>query len=187
MDVQKIQVGLEGLADICFDKFFDHSKEIRPANQKLYLAEGNIVVLPASNIRAFLFGENPQGCAKTFEGKPSKNYIRWGQGHVHIDPPLISFLDKGKPIVFDGFKKKFWILQESTRTKKSNLSVKQPIQDRPVLRLPWNLEFMITIVENPLITGIKLLNWFEKGVLMLGLANYRPRFGRFMIRKWEED
>ena len=37
MDVQKIQVGLEGLADICFDKFFDHSKEIRPANQKLYL------------------------------------------------------------------------------------------------------------------------------------------------------
>ena len=50
MEVKNIRVKLGSLSDIMFDRFIDHSKEKRPADQKLYLAENNIVVLPAENI-----------------------------------------------------------------------------------------------------------------------------------------
>jgi len=189
MDLAKIiDVRIEGLADICFDKFIDHSKEKRPAGEKLYLREGNIAVLPTANMRAFLFGEKSAGSARTFEGKQAKHYIRWGMGHVHIDPPLIDFLERDKPIVFDDFKKKFWILEESTCTKSSGGSItKQPIQSRPVLKLPWALKFQITLVENPQIDDAKLKQWFQKGGLVVGLGNYRPRFGRFRVVYWKSS
>lgn len=184
--LKKIDVELEGLADICFDRFIDHSKEPRPPEQKLYLAEGNRLVLPAANMRAFLFSEK-YGCAKTFEGKKSKDYVRWGQGHVQIDPPLIDFLKKNKPIVFKDFKGGLWLLEESTVTKASGGAIiKQPIQPRPVLKLPWSLKFEISIVKNPLIDSIKLENWFNQGGLLIALGNYRPRFGRFLVKSWNE-
>ena len=43
MKIQKIDVTIEGIADIMFDKFFDHSKEQRPPDQKIYMASGNIL------------------------------------------------------------------------------------------------------------------------------------------------
>lgn len=184
--LKKIDVILEGLAPICFDRFIDHSKEPRPPEQKLYMAPGNKIVLPAANVRAFLFSEK-YGCAKTFEGKKSKDYIRWGQGHVQVDPPLIDFLDKNKPVIFSNFKKKFSLLEESAVTKASGGAIiKQPITPRPLLSLPWALKFQISIVKNPLIDSIKLENWFAQGGLLIGLGNYRPRFGRFLVKSWSE-
>ena len=71
MEFQKIKVKVDGIADIMFDRFIDHSKMDIPPEQKLYLSGDNQVVFPSENIYAFLFGEDPQGCAKTFEGKKS--------------------------------------------------------------------------------------------------------------------
>ena len=186
MEMQKIQVVVNGLADIMFDRFMDHSKEKRPPEQKLYLTEGNVLVLPAENIYAFLFSENPAGCAKWFEGKKGKSYISIGQGHVLIDPFFIPFTDGKKPIVFKDFTSdKFWIHQGAPRTKQGSLSIKQEIKPRPVLKLPWQLAFDITLIKNALIDDTKLYNWFVTGGLQIGFGTYRPRFGRFDIAQWE--
>ena len=187
LEVGKIKVRLDGLSDIMFHRFIDHSKESRPPEQSLYLAGTNKVVLPAENIWSFLFGENPGGCAKTFEGKASKKYLRVGQGHVAIDPPLIPFLDgKGKAITFQKFdNKRFRIHEASPRVKSGSLSIKQEMIKRPVLHLPWSLAFTISLVKNELIDDTKLFNWFQAGGIEIALGNYRPRFGRFTVGLWE--
>ena len=181
-----INVGLSGLADIMFDRFIDYSTEKRPPEQKLYLAEKNQVVLPADNILYFMFAQDPPGCAKTFEGKSSKDYMRVGLSHIFVSPTLIPLLDeKSKPIFFKEFGAKLYVDYSSPRVKKGGISIKQEAKARPVLKLPWNIEFKITIVKNNIINEVKLSNWFTKGGLEIALGTYRPRYGRFDISKWE--
>ena len=186
MKITKINVRLDSLADIMFDRFVDHSKENRPAEQKLYLFEGNKLVLPAENIVAFLFGEDPVGCAKAFEAKRGKQYIRSGLSHVFIDPAFIWFLRDDKRVIYKSFNVDYmYIHKGSGRTKQGARSIKQEIKDRPVLCHPWSLEFQVSLVENVLIDETKLHNWFVQGGILVGLGTYRPRFGRFEVAGWE--
>jgi len=186
MEITKIAVELEALSDIMFDRFVDYSEEKRPPDQKLYLGEDNALVLPQENIYAFLFGENPMGCAKAFEGKQGKTYIRIGQSHMFVDEPLIPFLDDGgKPIMFGGFDGKIWIHKGSPRVKKGSLSIKTETKERPVLKMPWNLTFGLAVIKNNYIDENKLFNWFTLGGMQIALGTYRPRWGRFSVKKWE--
>ena len=189
LELVKINATIEGLSDIMFDKFIDHSKEVRPPEQKLYLFGDNQLIFPADNIISFLFGEqNPSGCAKQFEGKRGKDYIRTGQSHINIDPLNIPFTDdKNKKIKFSGFNKgQFWIHEGSPRTKGAGSgSIKHEMKCRPVLSLPWELSFQITLVKNVLIDETKLYNWFVQGGILISIGTYRPRFGRFNVKAWD--
>ena len=185
--IEKIDVKIGGIAPIMFDRFVDHSKEARPADQKLYLAEKNIVVLPTENLLTFLAGENPAGCAKVFEGKRNKEYIRIIHSHVFFGSVQAPFLDeKVRDIQFNGFKGRFYIYEAAPRTKQGNLSIKQEIKPRPVLKMPWFLKFEIQLVNNNLIDSTKLKNWFAAGGIQIGIGTYRPRFGRFEVLEWKE-
>lgn len=188
MKIQKIDVTIEGIADIMFDKFFDHSKEQRPPDQKIYMASGNIVVFPSLNINAFLFNQKGNSCATKFEGKKRNNYISVGQSHIAILPQVIPFKnDKGKDIIFTDFNDGiFYVVSIAPTTKLSGGGIiKQEVKPRPVLRLPWFLEFQINLVENNLINENKLHNWFEAGGILIGFGTYRPTYGRFTVKKWK--
>jgi len=185
MEITRIKARLAALSDIMFDRFIDYSEEKRPPEQKLYLGEGNALVLPQDNIIAFLFGENPAGCAKAFEGKQGKTYIRIGQSHVFIDKPLIPFTAEEEPVIFDGFNGKLWIHHGAPRVKKGTLSVKTEMKERPVLKAPWELTFTLTVIKNNYIDENKLFNWFTVGGMQIALGTYRPRWGRFAVDIWE--
>jgi len=188
MDVSKIGVRLEGVSDIKFDRFIDHSKEVRPAEQKFYLSDGNALVLPSTNIiEGFLFGQNPAGCAKAFEGKAGKDYIAVGLSHVFVGPNLIPFLDnKKKQIKFTDFNNgRFRVDYTAGRTKMGSLSIKQEAKPRPVMHLPWAVEFDITVLKNTLIDETKLYNWFVRGGMQIAIGTHRPVYGRFVVDKWE--
>lgn len=187
MEKQRIHVVLEGLSDIMFDRFIDHSKEQRPPEQKLYLYGDNELVIPAENIYGFLFGENPMGAVCRFEGKKKKDYLAVGQSHVFVDPVIVPFVDKkNKPVNFKGFDSgEFWVYESAPRTKQGSLSIKQEIKKRPCLRLPWEIEFNITLLKNDLIDAVKLENWFVNGGMIIGLGTHRPRFGRFAVAEWD--
>jgi len=187
MKTSKINVTLQGIAPILFNRFVDYSKEVRPPEQKLYIDSQNTIVLPSLNIDAFLFGEFPTGCAKTFEGKKGKDYLRIGQSHVFVEPDLIPFTDGKKEIKYNGFGKQLMLHDwGSPRVKNGSLSVKQERIVRPMLNLPWELTFSINLIENSLINSTKLENWFTLGGIMLAFGSWRPKYGRFTIKKWEE-
>jgi hypothetical protein len=183
MDITTYNIQLNGLSDIMFDQFFAQEKDTRPPEQKFYLSD-NKVVLPAENINSFLFSEKG-GCAKTFEGKKGKDFIRMGQSHLIIKPMLIPFTRNGKPIVFSKFDDKtFYVSKFAPVVKMSGGGfIKQNMKLRPVLKLPWELKFQIDIVENTLINENRLYNWFSQGGILIALGTYRPRFGRFSIDK----
>ena len=187
LEVEEIKATLEGLADIMFDPFVRQEKDTRTAEQKWYLASDNQIVLPSENIWAFLFNEgNPAGCARTFEGKQGKEYIRMGQAHIVLEPAVIPFLRDGKPICFKGFDdKSCYVTNFSPRVKSQSLSIKQDVKPRPVLKLPWALSFTIKLVKNGKIDSTKLLNWFQRGGIEIALGTYRPRFGRFWVSEFK--
>uniref|UniRef100_A0A6M3LHK2 Uncharacterized protein n=1 Tax=viral metagenome TaxID=1070528 RepID=A0A6M3LHK2_9ZZZZ len=187
MEVMKIMVKVEGLSDIMFDRFIDHSKDVRPPEQKLYLAEDNQLVLPAENLTSFLLSENPPGCAKWFEGKRGKEYIRMGMSHVFFNPSLIPFKENDNDIFFEDFNNcKFSVYYSAARTRQGNLSIKQEAKPRPLMKLPWSLEFQITLIKNTYIDSTKLYNWFVMGGMQIAIGTYRPRFGRFEVSEWKE-
>ncbi len=188
MEEIQIHVGIESLADIMFDQFFDHSKEPRPPEQKFYIQGKNQLVFPSLNIMAFMFNQKGDSCVNKFEGKKRRDYYAVGFSHVSISPTFIPFKDKDrKQINFSDFENGlFYIVNSAPTTKLSGGGfIKQEAKPRPVLKMPWLLEFDIRLFTNPLINETKLRNWFENGGLLIGLGTYRPLFGRFMVKRWE--
>jgi hypothetical protein len=190
MEIAKIDVTLEGFSDIMFDRFFDHSGEDRPPERKLYLDEGNKVVLPAECINSFLFRDlPPTGIIRFVEKRGAKDFIALGQAYLSINPTLIPFHDKnGKAIVFEKFgsSSQFMVNDWSAGiTKMSGGKViKQEVRKRPILKLPWFLSFAITLIKNDKVTVEKLQSWFEVGGFATALGTYRPKHGRFVVKKW---
>jgi hypothetical protein len=188
LEITKIEVTLAGLSDLLFDRFIDHSAEKRPPEQKLYLAKGNALMLPGANIESFLFRQlAPVGCALAFEGKQGKHYRAVGAAHVLVDQSLIPVMHVEKPAVFKAFGEDgFYIVNGAPITKSSGGAViKQENNPRPCLALPWSISFSITLVRNTLINETKLFNWFAAGGVQIALGNWRPRYGRFEVTKWE--
>jgi hypothetical protein len=186
LETETFMTILESLSPIMFDHFYGQEKDTRPPEQKFYLGQNNEVVFPSENIRAFLLSEKG-GCARSFEGRKGKEFVRVAEAHIIIEPLLIPFIRKGKPIVFDKFDgDTFWISEFAPTTKlKGGDKIKQDIRKRPVLNPPWELSFTIKLIKNDLIDENRLYNWFVRGGIEIGLGNYRPRFGRFMVKKFE--
>jgi len=188
LEMTRIQVTLEGLSDLVFDRFYDHSAEKRPPEQKLYLSEGNAVVMPGMNIESFLFRQlPPMGCAMSFEGKQGKTYRAVGTAHVMVEQDMIPITREGKPVIFSAFGKDgFYVKHGSGLTKGSGGNViKQEDNPRPALSLPWSISFSLLLVKNNTINEAKLYNWFVLGGIQIGLGNWRPRHGRFAVTGWE--
>ena len=61
--------------------------------------------------------------------------------------------------------------------------IKQEAKLRPVMNLPWFLNFRITLIKNGIITAEKIHEWTEVGGVRVGLGTYRPRYGRFFVER----
>lgn len=191
-----IDVTLSGIADILFDKFHDHSKEKRPPDKKVYLVEKNKMVLPNDNLESFLSGDNPAGAIRTVEKRDAREYLQITKGHINIVPGVIPFVDDdGKQIKWKmpsnldhmatPESEKFYIFLKAGRTGPPSVRVKQEAQPRPAMRLPWNLNFTLSVIKNDLIDEFKLEAWFRHGGLKVGLCNNRPKYGRFWVSRWD--
>ena len=186
--IEEFEITLNGLSDFLFNRFIDHSKEVRPPEQLLYLAEGNLVILPREHIYSFLTNQKVGGVIKKVEKRGSGEYLDMAHSHISIKEDPIPFLREGKPVVFENFSNgTFYKLTASPVTKPASgpQVIKQPAYDRPCLRLPWSLNFHLTLIENPKITEAKLRNWFETGGILVALGSYRPRYGRFTV-EWKK-
>lgn len=182
--MQEFEITLNGLSDILFNRFIDHSKEVRPPEQLLYLVDNNLVVLPREHLYAFLTNQKSGGVIKKVEKRGSGDYLDIAASHISIREDVIPFRRKNEPIVFNGFGngtfKKF-TASPVTKMSSGPGIIKQPAYDRPLLTLPWSLTFHMQLIENPKITEGKLRNWFEIGGILVAIGSYRPRYGRFSV------
>jgi len=180
MNIKSISVILNGLSPLMFDAF--RGQEEIPPERKIYLAkDGRSVILPASNIVGFLTTKKTVSCLRAFTN--SKDWKIKGPeiiGSVSVDPISIPFTDGGEPIVFDDWDDKIY-LDERMAMPSTTARV---IARRPVMELPWELDFTLHICETEFVTEERMRDWFERGGLMVGLCAYRPLFGRFEVSGW---
>lgn len=191
-DMIKRRVRLRGLSEIMFDRYAgDNSTKLEPA-QKLYLdpRDSQTIGLPAVNIMSSLTAHNTNSFPKRLRDKRKyKDIANACLSFVQIGPPFIPFERDGKPILFRGFDKlserdeeaKVYVHRSVARLDKGIPNPKV----RPVLELPWGLEFDFTLFPNSEIKEQEIINLFQDGGLAIGLGTFRGVFGKFEIELWD--
>lgn len=192
----KRTVHLRGLTEIMFDRYpGDNDTKLEPW-QKLYLAgeNGRTICLPSANIISFLSAQNTDSAPKRLlDSRKYKNFAQACGSFVSIGPRMIPFTRDGEPIVFGKLDSKnesgdpcdqlsgVYIDFRVARLEKGIPNPKY----RPVLTMPWELRFELSLLPNRQIQEQQLMNVFQEGLLCLGLGTFRGQFGKAEIFKWE--
>lgn len=185
------KVVLVGLKPIMFDPYPGDNKTQLPNDRKMYLGgeAGKTVTMPVVNLFSFLAAVNTRSATKVIIGRGYRDICQAANGFIEIEPDdEIPFTRKGKPVIFHGF-------DEDNEDKKSGIYVSFLVarlekgipnpKERPVLTLPWELHFNITLIDNPILNEIMLKKIFVDGGMIVGLGTYRGRYGKFKVQTWE--
>lgn len=185
----KFAVRLDGVRPIMFDRYAGDNNTALPTEQKLYLASDRTVVLPGENLMSFLTATNTTSAPKRLlDNRQYRDVCSAFQCFVDIEPAdAIPFKRDGKPIKFGKFdgdvdaESKVWIHRTVARLPKG---IPNP-KTRPVLPMPWALEFTLILHKNGEVNAEQLQKMFDEGGITIGLGTFRGRFGKFVIGKWE--
>ena len=184
------QVHVRGLTPIMFDRYpGDNDTKLEPW-QKLYLGgeTGRTICLPSENIMSFLSAQNTDSAPKRLlDSRKYKAFAQACGSFVSINPVMIPFLRDGQPIEFGKL--------EGDIDRKSGVTVVRHVarlekgipnpKVRPMLPLPWELHFTLTMFPNKQIQEQQLMNVFSDGLICLGLGTFRGRYGKAEVILWE--
>ena len=140
------------------------------AEKALYRSPDGTIYQPSEHILSSLI---KAAVNFTYEGKKSfKDCVKAG---VIVEPDAISLLDaKGETrTTWDEIDARGVLVQRA-----------RVIRWRPKFN-QWKLRFKLTIINDDQINTATLKDILEMGG-RTGLGDYRPRFGRYTITKWQE-
>ena len=188
------EICLTGLTDIMFDRYAGDNKTQLVWNQKIYLMPGtNILALPTSNIVSFLSAHNTNSAPKRLRDvRQFKKVANACLSFVIIQGAerhrqYIPFLRDGKEIAVGEFgddcdsSSGIYLDRRVARLDKG---IPNP-KERPVLPLPWELKFSLSILPNQEIKEQEIQNLFQAGGLAIGLGTFRGVYGKFEVTGWE--
>lgn len=182
--IEKIQVQLNGITPILFDRYSgDNKRELKP-EEKMYFQKGTKkLIIPAANVLSFLCATNTKSAVKLFydsrvAGKVAQNVL----GSVNIFPYEIPLTREGKQLEFNDFEDGHIECFEHVARLKNGIP--NP-KKRPGVLTPWELSFTIDIYPND--DGIDesmIKALFDRGGIAIGLGTFRGLFGKFIVEKW---
>lgn len=187
-EIIKRNVILKGINDVMFDRYAgDNTTKLEPW-QKLYLDKDENICLPSINLISFLSAHNTNSAPKRLmDARKFKGIANACLSFVTFSPTLLQFKRNGKPIRFGKL--------EQDVDKQSGVYIHRSVarldkgipnpKERPVLPLPWSLEFECTIWPNKEIQEQQIINLFEAGGRAIGIGTFRGVFGKFIIEKWD--
>lgn len=190
-DIIKRRVRLCGKTEIMFDRYAgDNNTKLEPS-QKLYLSplDSKTIGLPAVNIMSLLSAHNTNSAPKRLRDKRKyKDIANACLSYVSIGPSFIPFLRGDKPIQFGVFDRSevdslsgCYVHRAVARLDKG---IPNP-KERPVLPLPWAIEFDFELFPNKEIKEQEIVNLIEEAGRAIGLGTFRGVFGKYSIEKWE--
>jgi hypothetical protein len=183
------KVTLTGTGDIMFDRYAgDNQTQLRP-EQKLYLKSDGTICLPCQNVLSLLSAQNTPSAPKRFlDSRKYKQVAAALCSFVAIEPMDIPFIRDGKPIVFGGFDEKERDPQSGSYVHRSVARLKNGVPNpkvRPVLPLPWELRFTLTLYQNEEVNEETLQNLLVRSGPAIGLGTFRGVYGKFRVTTWE--
>jgi hypothetical protein len=179
MQSTKIGVTLRGIRAIMFDRFVSMKTELAPEDKTYRAKDGNLI-FPAKNIMSFLSGQNTESAPKRTMGRKWAVIAKAALSFVDATPTEILFLRDGKPIPGTEVE----IVEDKGIVKKGSLAIPSPKQ-RPVLALPWALQFQLELFRNEDLNEPTLRRLFEEGGMTIGFGTYRGVYGKFVVERWE--
>ena len=181
-------VRFTGLTGVMFDRYAgDNSTKLEP-EQKLYLSpiDSKTIGLPAVNIMSLLSAHNTNSAPKRLRDKRKyKDIANACLSFVSIEPGFIPFIRDEKPIQFSGLAKDtercetsgVWVHRSVARLDKGIPNPKV----RPVLPLPWALEFKLCIFPNKEIPEQEILTLLTEAGYPIGIGTFRGVFGKYEL------
>jgi len=181
---------LNGLTPIMFDRYAgDNDTKLEPW-QKMYFGEdGRTLVLPAANIMSFLSAKNTDSAPKLLlDSRKYKAFTQACASYVMIAPVRIPFTRDGQPIVFAKFGSDERCASSGVYIERHVARLEKGIPNpkvRPVLPMPWSLEFTLTLWPNRQIQEQQLMNVVTEGLIAIGLGTHRGQYGKAEVALWE--
>lgn len=187
-----IECTLKGIVPMMHDRFFN-ANELETGTKKkakntwkkeldhqIYKDENGVFV-PADNIRMMLIGNKFRKGAAYIQGtyiekKKGTEYTNFCKGCVWViglDDPLKVYVHPIRK-TYDDYDERSFI----------NASGSRSIKRRPLVNLPWALNFMIQVTDNQMDQS-KIRELFDVAGLRCGVGAYGPTFGRCLVTKWE--
>lgn len=192
----KRKVKIRGLMPLMFDRYpGDNDTKLTPS-QKLYFAEdGHTIVLPSTNLMSFLSAKNTDSAPKRLlDSRKYKKFTEACASFVMISADEqqhsedLVITRNGEPIRFDAFDKNEVCPSSQIYVHRSVARLEKGIpnpKERPVLPLPWEISFHLTLFPNSMLQEQQLKNIFEQGGYAVGVGTWRGRFGKFEVEQWD--
>ena len=180
----KRNVKLIGKRPIMFDRYPGDNKTQLPPEEKFYYERGTKkLVIPSTNILSLLGAQNTDSAAKLEVGRGYKAIAKACYGFVSIDPIDIPLSEGGKQMTFKGWGDKMYV--DDWHVPRVKGGIPQPTK-RPVIEVPWELEFELTLFSNGEGLDEHLLKrLFVRGGEAIGLGSFRGAFGKYAVESWK--
>lgn len=189
------RVRVVGLRPIMFDRYAGDNNTRLAWHEKIYLKPGtDVLALPTSNINSFFTAHNTNSAPKRLRDKRKyKDLCNALQSFLMVTAPdggeYVPFLRDDKPITVGTF--------GDARDEQSGIELHRAVarldkgipnpKERPLLPLPWSLEFVIQIIPNSEVKEAEVKNLLIEGGLAIGFGTYRGVFGKFDVVEWAES
>lgn len=163
--------------------------QLTPAQKLYYSSDGaRRLVLPNLNLVSLLSALNTDSAPKRLlDPKKYKRVALALRSFVEISPDEIPFLRNGEPITFGEFTTTDGIERDSQSGVYVHYSVAR-LKDgvpnekvRPVIPLPWELRFRLTLFQNPDCSEQDVFNLLVGAGVAIGIGTFRGVYGKFQI------
>lgn len=177
-----------------FDRYAGDNDTRLAWHEKIYLLPGtNVLALPTTNINSFFTAHNTNSAPKRLRDKRKyKDICNAIQSFVlfegcEANPEYMPFMRDGAPIEVGDFyeggdPKSGLVLHRAVA--RLDKGIPNP-KERPLLPLPWSLDFTLRIVPNNAIKEAEIRQLAIEGGLAIGLGTYRGMYGKFEVTRWE--
>lgn len=194
LNIVKRKVSIRGVTPLMFDRYAGDNQTRLEWSQKIYLRPGTQnLCLPTLNLVSLFSAHNTNSAPKRLRDK---------RVYKGICNAILSFVNisgadgsaenilihrDGTPITVGTFTDRLdeqsgiYLHRAVARLDKG---IPNP-KERPVLPLPWALDFDLTIYPNREIKEQEIKNLLAEGGMAIGLGTFRGVFGKFEITRWE--
>lgn len=188
-DLYTVEVRIEGSAALLLQRFSTEAVEAKSKAAKgsaakktddvesyVYRDENGYICMPGEYLRSAICNSNGAAKFKQDPRSPRKSALDLYKAGISLPLQLAPV------ITAEGTKATKWDYLDVRRAVVQRSAV---TRTRPAFRAGWSASFTIEVLTPEYITPTDLLDTLNTAGRLIGIGNFRPTYGRFMITSFE--